>query len=456
MPRQKLRASFRDPSGYLYQDSSGRLIRYVSRAYAADYDFLMSSGLYQTLQEQGLMIAHNEIDKKSKDSDCYKLLQPQIVEFISYPYEWSFSQLKDAALTTIKIQKLALARGMVLKDASAYNIQFVNGRPMLIDTLSFELYQLNEPWVAYRQFCQHFLAPLALAAYVDIRLLKLLREYIDGIPLDLASSLLPAKTRFKPGLSLNIHLHARSQRKYADPKKFKKPKVSSRSLQNLVHSLETVVGSLKWKPANTEWGEYYTFTNYSDPAFKAKATIVSKMIKKAKPASVWDLGANTGEFSRLASQQGIFTVAADVDPVAVEKNYLRVKRQAESSILPLLLDLTSPSPNLGWASQERESLAERGPAYLIMALALIHHLAISNNVPLAEVARYFSKLGKYLVIEFVPKEDSQVQKLLVSRKDIFDNYNQSGFEATFSQHYDLIESAKVKNSRRTIYLFKAK
>jgi len=267
---------------------------------------------------------------------------------------------------------------------------------------------------------------------------------------------LPAKTRFKPGLSLNIHLHARSQRKYADPKKFKKPKVSSRSLQNLVHSLETVVGSLKWKPANTEWGEYYTFTNYSDPAFKAKATIVSKMIKKAKPASVWDLGANTGEFSRLASQQGIFTVAADVDPVAVEKNYLRVKRQAESSILPLLLDLTSPSPNLGWASQERESLAERGPAYLIMALALIHHLAISNNVPLAEVARYFSKLGKYLVIEFVPKEDSQVQKLLVSRKDIFDNYNQSGFEATFSQHYDLIESAKVKNSRRTIYLFKAK
>ncbi len=456
MPKKNLAASFRDPSGYLYKDSSGQLIRYVSRSYAAAYDFLMKSGLYQALQEQGLMIAHSEIDKKPKDANCYKLLKPQLVEFISYPYEWSFSQLKDAALATIKIQQIALQQGMVLKDASAYNIQFVNGRPTLIDTLSFERYQANEPWVAYRQFCQHFLAPLALATYVDIRLLKLLREYIDGIPLDLASLLLPAKTKLRPQLAMHIHLHARSQRKYANSKEFKKARVSLRSLQNLVHSLEAVVSSLKWKPAGTEWGEYYSFTNYSDEAFKAKAAIVGQMIKRAKPQNVWDLGANTGQFSRLASQQRIFTVAADVDPVAVEKNYQQVKQHKQTSILPLLLDLTSPSPDLGWANQERESLAKRGPAGLIMALALIHHLAISNNVPLAEVADYFSRLAKYLIIEFVPKEDSQVQRLLVSRKDIFDNYNQAGFESAFGQHYDLLQAAKVKNSKRTIYLFKAK
>jgi hypothetical protein len=456
MPKQKLASSFRDPSGYLYKDSSGRLRRYISRSYAADYDLLMESGLYQALQEQGLMIPHREVAKKTKDPNCYKLLEPQTVPFISYPYEWSFSQLKDAALTTIKIQRLALQHGLILKDASAYNIQFVNGCPLLIDTLSFERYQAGKPWVAYRQLCQHFLAPLTLASYVDIRLLRLLRDYIDGIPLDLVAKLLPTRTRFKPGLGLNIHLHAKTQRKYAGSQKAKKTKVSPRSLNNLVYSLERLIESLKWRPAKTEWGDYYGFTNYSDQAFKAKANIVSKMIKRAHPKSVWDLGANTGEFSRLASQQGIFTIAADVDPVAVEKNYLQVKNSNEISILPLLIDLTSPSPDFGWANTERESLTKRGPADAVMALALIHHLAISNNVPLAEVAKYFASLGKYLIIEFVPKSDSQVQKLLTSRKDIFDNYTKEGFEKDFGQYYKLVEAAEVKNSKRIIYLFKAK
>jgi hypothetical protein len=452
----KLGGSFRDPSGYIYKDKSGRLIRYVSQSYAANYDYLISSGLYQALQQQKLMVAHEEIGKKAKDPNCYKLLQPQIIPFISYPYEWSFSQLKDAALATIKIQQTALKHGMILKDASAYNIQFLDCRPILIDTLSFEQYQTDEPWVAYRQFCQHFLAPLALAAYVDIRLLKLLREYIDGIPLDLASLLLPAKTKLKPQLALHIHLHARSQRKYANLQKIKKPKVSFRSLQNLIQSLESVVSALNWKPAGSEWGNYYGFTNYDKAAFAAKTNIVNAMIKKASPKTVWDLGANTGQFSRLASQSGIYTIAADVDPLAVEKNYLQAKHGGETFLLPLLIDLASPSPDLGWANKERESLIRRGPADLIMALALIHHLAISNNVPLVEVADYFSRLGKYLIIEFVPKDDSQVQKLLLSRKDIFENYNQQEFESSFGRYYDLIETAKVKNSKRTIYLFKAK
>lgn len=456
MPEQKLGASFRDPNGHVYRDKGGKLLRYVSRSYSADYDLLMSSGLYQALQEQGLLIKHREGNKKLKDPNFYKLLEPEHVKFISYPYEWSFSQLKDAALATIKIQRIALQHGMVLKDASAYNIQFLDGRPLLIDTLSFEKYQLGEPWVAYRQFCQHFLAPLALATYVDIRMLKLLREYIDGIPIDLTAKLLPSRTRFKPGIGLNIHLHAKTQAKYSDAKKFKKATMSPRALNNLVYSLERLVESLKWQPAGTEWGDYYDSISYSDRAFKAKADIISKMIKRAKPTSVWDLGANTGKFSRLASQQGIFTVAADVDPVAVEKNYLHIKRENEPSIMPLLLDLTSPSPDLGWANRERDSLEKRGPADLIMALALIHHLAISNNVPLDEVAKYFSKLGKYLIIEFVPKEDSQVQKLLISRKDIFSGYAKKQFEEAFGQYYELAESAKVKNSKRTIYLFKAK
>lgn len=227
-------------------------------------------------------------------------------------------------------------------------------------------------------------------------------------------------------------------------------------MRNLIYSLERLIESLSWSQAGTEWGEYYSFTNYDDKAFKAKVDIVESMLKKSAPKTVWDLGANTGEFSRLASRQGISTVAADVDPVAVEKNYLAVKQQAETSILPLLMDLTSPSPNLGWANRERDSLEHRGPTDLVMALALIHHLAISNNVPLAEVADYFSRLGKYLIIEFVPKEDSQTQKLLISREDIFGDYNQTGFEAAFGKYFDTIQKSQVKNSKRTIYLFKKK
>lgn len=461
MPRQKLGASFRDPSGFVFRDRGGTLLRYVSQSYQKEFDFLHTSGLYDELWSKGLLIKHEDYTKKYglPDKDCYKILKPKEVEFISYPYEWSFSQLKDAALTKLQIQKNALSRGMVLKDASAYNMQFYKGRPILIDSLSFDIYEEGKPWVAYRQFCQHFLAPLALASYVDIRLLKLLGEYIDGIPLDLASSLLPRKTKLKPQLAMHIHLHARSQRKHAHvdiSKKFTEPRVSPRSLKNLIDSLESVIGSLKWQPTGTQWGDYYDFTNYSSSAFKSKADLVKKFLRQTKPETVWDMGANVGEFSRLASDEGILTVAFDVDPAAVEKNYLHVKEKGGANILPLVLDLTNPSPAIGWDNDERQSIKQRGPADTVLALALIHHLAISNNLPFENIAGFFAKIAKNLIVEFVPKEDSQVQKLLFSRKNIFPNYNQSSFESVFGQHFDLLDSVKVKNSKRTIYLFKAK
>ena len=209
-------ASFRDPSGFLFT-RDGVLYRQVNQVYAEDYRKLMDSGLYAKLVKAGLLIPHTEVDIEPANKKlAFKVLCPEYVPFISYPYEWSFGQLKDAALATLSIQKRALKAGMVLKDASAYNIQFQRGKPTLIDTLSFEIYQEGEPWVAYRQFCQHFLAPLALMAYQDVRLSQLLRVYIDGIPLDLASELLPARTRWNLGLATHIHLHARAQKRYAE------------------------------------------------------------------------------------------------------------------------------------------------------------------------------------------------------------------------------------------------
>ncbi|MGE5123941.1 MAG: hypothetical protein ACM3H7_05445, partial [Acidobacteriaceae bacterium] len=386
---------------------------------------------------------------------------PDRLKFISYPYEWSFSQLKDAALATLAVQKIALDMGMVLKDASAYNIQFPTGKPVLIDTLSFEAYHEGDPWVAYRQYCQHFLAPLALMAYKDVRLSQLLRVYIDGIPLELASRLLPRRTRYGLGLATHIHLHAAAQKRYADTaisKNHTTRKMSKLSFMGLMDSLESTTRKLNWKPAGTEWGDYYTASasHYSASAFEHKKQLVSQFLERIQPAITWDLGANTGEFSRLAANRGSLTIAFDIDPAAVELNYLACKRDADTHLLPLVMDFTNPSPALGWHNRERRALLERAPADALLALALIHHLAISNNVPLPLLADYLHDLGNWLIIEWVPKQDSQVQRLLASRQDIFSGYHQEGFEAAFGEYFNLHEKIALQDSDRVLYLMEKK
>jgi hypothetical protein len=361
--------------------------------------------------------------------------------------------LKDAALAILSIQRRALKAGMSLKDASAYNIQFVRGKATLIDTLSFELYKEGQPWVAYRQFCQHFLAPLALMALRDVRLNQLLRVYIDGVPLDLASELLPSKTRFHFGLLTHIHLHAGAQKRYSGVDvKSRAPTMSQQAMTGLIDSLDSAIRKLEWKPGGTEWENYYDITNYSDAAFEHKKQLVEEWSARWKPSLVWDLGANNGVFSRVAGESGAYVVSSDIDPTAVEQNYRQMKEEKTQNLLPLLIDLTNPSPSLGWANEERDSFGARGPADMVLALALIHHLAISNNVPLLQVADFFSKIGKWLVIEFVPKVDSQVQKLLVSREDIFPNYTREGFEAAFRQRFRIAEAVNVRESERILYL----
>lgn len=454
-------ASFRDPSGFLFK-RNGTLYRQVNLPYQKDYDLLMSSGLYEELTGKGMLVRHTEVDiQPERPAQAYKVLQPKLVETISYPYEWSFSQLKDAALRTLAILKRALKKGMLLKDASAYNLQFRDARPLLIDSLSFETYHPGEAWVAYRQFCQHFLAPLALMAYTDVRLSQLLRVYIDGIPLDLASRLLPARTRFNIGLSTHLHMQAFFQNKQTTAKDGNTGAaagMSQAALEALIESLRSVIHKLNWKPKGTRWGDYYeeNASHYSDAASQHKLQIVSAFLEQIKPHSVWDLGANTGLFSRAASQRGIPTVAFDLDPAAVEKDYLACKTGKETNLLPLVMDLTNPSPALGWSHRERMSLLERGPVEAVLALALIHHLAIANNVPLPSLADFFHQAAHWLVIEFVPKEDSQVQILLASRADIFPEYTRQGFEQAFSEYFHIHDSIQVNETDRTIYLMERK
>ncbi|MFZ5878507.1 MAG: SAM-dependent methyltransferase [Chloroflexota bacterium] len=450
----QLSASFRDPSGFLFT-RDGVLLRQVNRSYADEYTRLMESGLYEKLVKAGMLIPHLEVEQAPAQAEsAFKVIQPERVPFISYPYEWSFSQLKDAALATLSIQKRALKAGMWLKDASAYNIQFVRGRAALIDTLSFGLYQEGQPWDAYRQFCQHFLAPLALMSHVDVRLGQLLRIHIDGVPLDLASRLLPFRTKLDFGLLTHIHIHAGAQTRYADVevrREASKGRMNQNAFLGLIESLEGAVNKLVWKPAGTEWGHYYDITNYSDDAFEHKKQLVGEWAARAAPSIVWDLGANNGVFSRQAAASGAFTVAFDVDPAAVEQNYRQVKNSKEQTLLPLVLDLTNPSPALGWANTERDAFLQRGPADLVLALAVIHHLAISNNVPLPHLADFFAQAGRRLVIEFVPKTDSQVRKLLATRADIFPSYTLEGFEAAFAARFKVLEKVRLRESERTLY-----
>lgn len=431
----------------------GLIYRQINASYKSDYERLMKN-LYQELIDAGLLVKHKEAGQTKPGG--FKTILPEQIPFISYPYEWSFSQYKDAALTTLEIQRRALEAGMSLKDASAYNIQFFRGRPVFIDTLSFETYEDGQPWAAYKQFCQHFLAPLALMAHVDIDLSKLMKVYIDGILLPLASQLLPKKT-WASSLAAHIHYHARSQKKYADKGgKAKDVRMSKSTQLALVSSLAGTINKLNWKPEGTEWGDYYTFTNYDDKSFKAKQKLVDKFISMSKAKTVWDIGANDGSFSRLAGKKGINTVAFDIDPIAVEKNYRQVKDKNEEHILPLVMDLTNPSPSLGWAHSERQSMVERGPADTVLALALVHHLAISNNLPLESITEFLAQIGKRVIIEFVPKEDSQVKKLLASREDIFLNYNESGFEKAFGSFFNVVSKKRVKGSVRTLYLLERK
>jgi hypothetical protein len=452
-------SSFRDPAGYVFVDG-GVVKRAVTVHGEPDYRRFIGSGLYQRLVKESLLVAHEEKDAAIRRSpEVATVLVPEQILTISYPYEWCFGQLRDAALLTLRLEKHALEHGMTLKDASAFNVQFRGSQPIFIDTLSFEA-DHGGPWLAYNQFCRHFLAPLALMSYLGPMFHQCWKPLVDGVPLDCTSALLPRRTYLRFGLLVHIHLHARSQQRYSQcappPRKTPKPIVSGVDRkQALVESLQATIQGLRVSGTPTEWSDYYRHTSHYSPESEArKKEIVSRMIERARPALVYDLGGNTGEYGRLATDAGAACVCFDVDPQCVQSNYERSKAAGDLHMLPLLMDLTNPTPPLGFHLRERLSLLDRGRADLLLALAVIHHLRITGNVPFLRIAAFLADLGERLIVEYVPKQDVMVRRLLQNRKDSFFDYEDDLFLRAFQEHFVMEESVPISASGRTIYLFR--
>jgi len=442
--------SYKDPSGYVFQ-KDGQLYRRINESYLDTYNLVRDSGLFQELMKERLLIEHEEISVEDGD-DPHAIIRPRMVRFITYPYEWCFSQLKDAALATLAIQRIAISKGFTLKDAHGFNIQFDRGLPILIDTISFDRWD-HAPWVAYRQFCESFLIPLALMGYRSQNLNTLLTRFLNGIPLEIGSGLLPLRTRFSLPLLMHVHLHARKAKEdsktgNAIPAFNSSRSFSEHSMLGLCMSLENAIRSIK--PQEVE--SCQKSLGYSQDAFDQEKRFIVSVTREQRPSIVWDLACNAGEFSISAAKQSDLVVAIDRDPACIERLYQYCKKEQIVNILPLQMDLLNPSAALGWELKERLSLFERGGCNLVLVLALIHHLCISANVPLEYAARFFASIAKEgIVIEFVPKEDPQVQLILTSRKDIFPDYHRDGFEDAFKHHFRIIHTEHLRDSNRTLY-----
>jgi hypothetical protein len=445
--------SFRDPAGFVFR-RAGHLYRQVNKSYAPTLERLAESGFLRELQDAALLIGHEQLGVDAASTpEAFAVLRPEPVPFVSYPYEWCFGQLKDAALLTLDLQQRALANGFILRDGSAYNVQFIGGHAVFIDSLSFAIYREGQPWYAYGQFCEHFLAPLALMADRDVRVGALQRPMADGIPLDLASRLLSARTLLQPGLMLHVHAHATARRRYAgDATGQKSRTMSLAALRRLTGHLRSTIEGLRWRPEGTAWAEYETEHGYDAESAQSKADAVGELLARTHSRTAWDLGANTGVYSAVADRLGAHVVAIDSDPAAVERHYQRV-REVSRTILPLLMDLRDPSPAHGWAHRERKSLMERGPTDVVLALALIHHLVLGAGVPLSSVADWFSALGRFCLVEFVPPDDPQVHRLVAGRTEMTHAYTEQEFQRAFESYFVVRERRTLGRSNRVLYLF---
>jgi ribosomal protein L11 methylase PrmA len=442
-------SSFRDPESSLMYDGT-HYYRTLSSSYSVHYNHFIVSGLKDALLLQGLILPFEEM--KGEDG---LVLKTKKLAFVSYPYEWSFSQFKTAALFTLQLNLIALEHGMVLKDASMFNVQFVGSKPIFIDLASFEVYKADKPWIAYYQFCKHFYAPLFLAAKINLHLPKLLLYFIDGIPLKEAVSLCKLSDFFNLGAFMHLYLHSKAEGSKNTSGEEKK--VTKKQLIELITHLSDAIASLKPKQKKTVWDDYNQNNNYVVGSRDHKAEIIKGFMEQISDCKMaMDIGANDGTYSKLFSEKGIYTLVVDIDELAIERAFIENNKSQNVYLHPLHVNLANPTPAIGWNNVERKSFWERCNVDVIQALAVVHHLAITHDISFEEIAKKLAKHTHYLIIEFVYPEDSQTQILLNNKPHHTLDYNQENFETTFEQSFVLKEKVNIEGMKRDLYFYERK
>ena len=460
--------SFRDPDSRIFT-ADGRVFRLLSEQGLADWRNLTSSGLFQELVQDGKLVGTREVDgladvPEALHGGVAAVLEHDVIPFVSYPYEWTFGMLRDAALLQLGLLRRSLEAGMILKDSSPYNVQWRGAQPVFIDVGSFGHLREGEPWAGYRQFCMLFLYPLMLQAWKDVPFQPWLRGSLEGITPHEMRRLLSARDLLRRGVLSHVVLHDRLERRYeekeADLKgELRKAGFRKELILANIRGLERLIGRLRWEPGRSTWSEYGPQTTYTSDDAERKARFVADAVAEARPRLVWDLGCNDGRHSRIAAQTAEHVVAMDADSLVVDRLYRALADEKESRILPLTVDVTDPSPALGWRGQERRPLLDRGRPDLTLALALIHHVSISGNVPVAEFLDWLHGVTRSLVIEFVSPEDPMAGRLL-SRKRPGDHpdYRADWFEQCLAERFEIVRSEPLsrQGTARTLYLARPK
>ncbi len=451
--------SFRDRDGRVYREQ-GRIFRGLSPAALESFQQLEEKGFYQDFLETGKVIGTRLLpgDENPLPADIRSqwagFLEHDPVPVISYPYEWSFSMLRAAALLQLELVEQAIGNGFSLKDATPYNIQFIDRKPVFIDIPSFEPLQEGQPWTGYRQFCEMFLFPLLLQSYKNIDFQRFMRGSIDGIGVQAASALFSLRDRFRKGVLSHVWLQAKLDRRYGGSSDNVRSNLKTAGFNRElilvnVRKLKKLVQRLEWEAAGSEWGDYAEFHNYSDDDHRLKENFVREAAEMCRPATVWDIGCNTGQFSMVAAPFCRQVVAMDIDHVAVERLFRN--QEMPANVLPLLQNVSDPSPNWGWKNTERTDLQSRSRPDLVLCLALIHHVVITANIPLAEFIEWLAQLTRNLVIEYVSRKDDKVETLLRNKDDKYSDYSRESLLASLEKHFTIERRLDLNNGERTLF-----
>lgn len=425
-----------------------------------DYEFVRESGLIDSLIASKKLVGETAVDAAvlgEHSSGASLVLEHPRLPFISYPYEWSFSALQEAALLHLDIQQAALKKDVSMSDATAYNVQFVGPNPVFIDALSFRRYEEGEFWAGHRQFCEQFVNPLLLRSAVGIPYNAWYRGALDGISAEDLSKVLPWTSRLSWSVLTNVFLQARLQRTTRSGDAIEK--VATRKLpriafEQILHGLRKWIARLRPKSGGkTDWQDYTGDNSYADEEATNKRQFVAAFSSSVKPKLIFDIGCNTGDYSSVALENGAeLAIGFDYDHGALDDGFQRARCES-LNFLPLHLDAANPSPNQGWAQAERQGFTERAKGDAVLGLALIHHLAVARNLPLDQVIGWLVDTAPQGVIEFVPKKDPMMQRLLQMREDLFDDYDQTSFETYLGDRARIVKSAAVSSSGRMLYWF---